>query len=80
MVAQLNYHQVQRIGVIAMLGPAELREMDEVLAEERTDGTRLERRTPYITPHFAVGLAMTRAVAGELKQHLAVTHPHHHKR
>ncbi|MEW5729279.1 MAG: hypothetical protein AB1918_15735 [Pseudomonadota bacterium] len=63
-----------------MLGPAELREMDEVLAEERTDGVRPERRTPYLTPHFAVGVAMTRAGAGELKQHLAAAHPHHAKR
>ena len=61
-----------------MLGPAELREMDEAVAEERIDGTGSERRTPYITPHFAVGVAMTRAVAGELRQHLTVIHPHHH--
>lgn len=63
-----------------MLGPAELREMDEVLAEEQADGARLERRTPYITPHFAVGVAMTRAVAGGIKQHLAPSHTVHHKR
>lgn len=63
-----------------MLGPAELREMDEILAEEQADGSRPERRTPYITPHFAVGVAMTRAVAGEIKQHLSPSHTCHHKR
>lgn len=63
-----------------MLGPAELRELDEVLAEESRESGRPERRTPYITPHFAVGIAMTRAVAGEMKQHLPMTGQHHHKR
>lgn len=46
-----------------MLGPAELREMDEALAEERVEGVRAEKTNPYLTPHFAMGMAMTRAAA-----------------
>jgi hypothetical protein len=62
-----------------MLGPAELRELDEVL-EEHAEGNRpAERRSPYLTPHFAVGMAMTRAVTG-LKQHVAPSHQRTTKR
>lgn len=46
-----------------MLGPAELRELDEALAEERAEGIRAEKSNPYLTPHFAMGLAVTRAAA-----------------
>jgi hypothetical protein len=56
-----------------MLGPAELRELDEALAEESSEISRPDRRTPYLTPHFAMGIAMTRAV-GEMKQHLMPLH------
>lgn len=52
-----------------MLGPAELREMDEALNEERTEGTRKVKTSPYLTTHFAMGLAMTRAAAAGLKAH-----------
>lgn len=63
-----------------MIGPAELREMEEVLAEERQDTGSPDRRTPYLTPHFAMGVAMTRAVAGGLKQHLLPGHQNRNKR
>ncbi|MBR9970425.1 hypothetical protein [Magnetospirillum sulfuroxidans] len=46
-----------------MLGPAELRELDEALAEERTEGVRAEKTYPYLTPHFAMGMAVTRVAA-----------------
>jgi hypothetical protein len=46
-----------------MLGHAELREIDEALAEERAEGSRSDKNGPYITPHFAFGLAVTRAAA-----------------
>ena len=50
-----------------MLGPAELRELDEALNEEkRAEGTR-SVKTPYLTTHFAMGLAMTRAATAGLK-------------
>jgi hypothetical protein len=55
-----------------MLGHAELRLIDETLAEERSEPARTEQRSPYIMPHFAVGLAMTRAVTGEMKQHFSL--------
>lgn len=60
-----------------MLGPAELREIDEALAEERAEGARAEKTSPYLTPHFAVGMAMTRAAAAGLKPHFS---PFAHKR
>ncbi|MBI2240662.1 MAG: hypothetical protein HYU59_07655 [Magnetospirillum gryphiswaldense] len=44
-----------------MLGPAELRELDEALAEERAEGARAEKTNPYLMPHFAMGVALTRA-------------------
>lgn len=50
-----------------MIGHAELRELDEALSEERAEGIRQERRTPYITSHIAVGMAMTKAVTTHLK-------------
>ncbi|MGE5546421.1 MAG: hypothetical protein ACM33T_05965 [Solirubrobacterales bacterium] len=56
-----------------MLGPAELRELDEALSEEAPEGARSDGRSPYLTTHFAAGVAMTRAVAGQIKQHLALT-------
>lgn len=52
-----------------MLGPAELREFDEALNEERAEGTRSVKLSPYLTTHFAVGMAMTRAAAAGLKAH-----------
>jgi hypothetical protein len=56
-----------------MLGPAELREFDEALAEERSEGKRSDRHSPYLTPHFAVGMAVTRAAhAAGIKPHLAL--------
>jgi hypothetical protein len=51
-----------------MLGPAELREIDEAMNEERTD-VRSVKSAPYLTTHFAVGMAMTRAAAAGLKSH-----------
>ncbi|MBC7908695.1 MAG: hypothetical protein H7Y60_18360 [Rhodospirillaceae bacterium] len=51
-----------------MLGPAELRELDEALNEERAEGTR-SVKNPYLTTHFAMGLAMTRAATAGLKTH-----------
>lgn len=53
-----------------MLGPAELREMDEALAEERAEGVRAEKTNPYLTPHFAMGMAMTRAAAHSAASHV----------
>jgi hypothetical protein len=52
-----------------MLGPAELREFEEALNEERTEGTRSVKTSPYLTTHFAMGLAMTRVAAAGLKAH-----------
>jgi hypothetical protein len=52
-----------------MLGPAELREFDEALNEERAEGTRAVKSSPYLTTHFAMGMAMTRAAAAGLKAH-----------
>lgn len=52
-----------------MLGPAELRELDEALNEERAEGTRSVKSSPYLSTHFAMGLAMTRAAAAGLKTH-----------
>lgn len=60
-----------------MLGPAELREIDEALAEERAEGVRSEKSSPYLMPHFAMGLAMTRAAAQGFKPHFS---PFQHKR
>lgn len=52
-----------------MLGPAELREIDEAMNEERVEGTRSVKNSPYLTTHFAVGMAMTRAATAGLKGH-----------
>ncbi len=52
-----------------MLGPAELREIDEAMNEERTEGTRSVKTSPYVTTHFAVGMAMTRAATAGFKAH-----------
>lgn len=60
-----------------MLGPAELREIEEALAEERPEGARAEKSNPYLTPHFAMGMAMTRAAAAGFKPHFS---PFAHKR
>lgn len=54
-----------------MLGPAELREIDEALSEERREGVRGEKSNPYLTPHFALSMAMTRAAAAGFKPHFA---------
>lgn len=61
-----------------MIGPAELRELDEALSEESSDSSRPDRRTPYLFPHFAMSMAMTRAV-GEMKQHLMPMHMGKHR-
>lgn len=46
-----------------MLGPAELREIYECLKGMGLEPVRLpEGRSPYITPAFAAGMAMTKAV------------------
>lgn len=50
-----------------MLGPAELREINEAFNEYRRDLPASEGRGPYISSSFAAGLAVTRAVAGNLK-------------
>lgn len=55
-----------------MLGPAELREIDEALSEEHREGARSEKSNPYLTPHFAMGMAMTRAAAAGFKPHFSV--------
>ncbi|CAA7620661.1 MULTISPECIES: hypothetical protein [Magnetospirillum] len=52
-----------------MLGHAELREIDEALAEERAEGSRSDKNGPYIIPHFAFGMAVTRAAAAGIKPH-----------
>lgn len=52
-----------------MLGPAELREIDEAMNEERVEGTRSVKSSPYLTTHYAVGVAMTRAATAGLKAH-----------
>lgn len=44
-----------------MLGPAELREIQEALDEHHTGAKRTEVSSSYLSPHFAVGLAVTRA-------------------
>lgn len=59
---------------LAMLGPAELREINEALSEERGDGSRADKSSPYLTTHFAVGMAMTRAATAGLKAH-SLTQP-----
>jgi hypothetical protein len=50
-----------------MLGPAELREIDEAMNEERVEGTRSVKTSPYLTAPFAVGVALTRAATAGLK-------------
>jgi hypothetical protein len=54
-----------------MLGPAELREIDEALSEERCEGVRAEKVNPYFTPQFALSMAMTRAAAAGFKPHFS---------
>lgn len=49
-----------------MLGPAELREINDALNEARGETVRSDKG-PYLTPHFAVGMAVTRATAAGLK-------------
>jgi hypothetical protein len=51
-----------------MLGPAELRLIDETLREERPETKARALHSPYLSPGFAAGLAVTRAVAGSLKR------------
>lgn len=55
-----------------MIGPAELREFEELLDQERDSSDQGEGRSPYLTPQFAVGLAMTRAAASSLKSPMNV--------
>lgn len=50
-----------------MLGPAELREIDEAMNEERAEGARTVKNSPYLTAPFALGVAMTRAATAGLK-------------
>lgn len=52
-----------------MLGPAELHEINEALNKERGEVERPLGRSPYVTPHFAVGVAMTRAATAGMKLH-----------
>lgn len=54
-----------------MLGPAELREIDEAMNEERSEGARSVKSSPYLTTPFAMGMAMTRAASVGLKTPLA---------
>jgi|GEM_PF-4620281 hypothetical protein len=49
-----------------MLGPAELREINDALNEARGETVRSDKG-PYLTPHFAVGMAVTRAAATGMK-------------
>jgi len=50
-----------------MLGPAEMIEIIEVLNEHQEKSARSDARSPYLTRHFAVGMAMTKAAANGLK-------------
>ncbi len=52
-----------------MLGTAELREIADQISEEHGDGARADQRSPYLTTHFAMGLAVTRAAAQAIKSH-----------
>ncbi len=47
-----------------MLGPAELREIHQALAEAGAD-TAPEGRGPYLSAAFAAGLALTRALRAQ---------------
>ena len=50
-----------------MLGPAELREIYESLKGMGLEPVRLpEGRSPYLSPAFAAGMAVTKAVRGNL--------------
>ena len=50
-----------------MLGPAELREIYESLKGMGLEPVRLpEGRSPYISPAFAAGMAVTKAVRGKV--------------
>jgi hypothetical protein len=49
-----------------MLGPAELREINDALNEARGESVRSDKG-PYLTPHFAVGMAVTRAATAGIK-------------
>jgi hypothetical protein len=51
-----------------MLGPEELRLLDETIGEERAERPQGERRSPYLSPAFATGVAVTKAVAGNLRR------------
>lgn len=47
-----------------MLGPAELREIYETLKGMGLEPVRVpEGRTPYLSPAFAAGMAVTKAVS-----------------
>lgn len=50
-----------------MLGPAEIREFDEALNEERVERPRSVKTNPYLPTPFSMGLAMTRAATAGLK-------------
>lgn len=52
-----------------MLGPAEMREINDALAEERSDNARSEKGAPYLSAQFAMGMAMTRVATAGLKSH-----------
>jgi hypothetical protein len=51
-----------------MLGPAELRFIEEALREERPESGLRGLRSPYLSPNFAAGMAVTRAMTGNLKR------------
>ena len=51
-----------------MLGPAELREIYDALQGMGLEPVRMpEGRSPYLTPAFAAGMAVTRALKGTAK-------------
>ncbi|MGE5503998.1 MAG: hypothetical protein ACM31L_06195 [Actinomycetota bacterium] len=51
-----------------MLGPEELRLLEETIGEEFGERPQNGRRSPYLSPAFATGVAVTKAVAGNLKR------------
>lgn len=56
-----------------MLGPAEFREIDEAMHEDKLQGVRTVNG-PYLTSQFAVGKAVAAAATAGLKAH-ALTYP-----
>lgn len=48
-----------------MLGRAEWRLVEEALGEYAPHKVDAERKSPYLTPHFALSMAVTKAVAAQ---------------